>query len=38
REDSSATIRCIVEADPPAPTCLITGMPARHTVLIGRAY
>jgi prolyl-tRNA synthetase len=38
REDSSATIRCIVDADPPAPTCLITGMPARHTVLIGRAY
>jgi prolyl-tRNA synthetase len=37
-EHTSATIRCIVDADPPAPTCLITGMPARHTVLIGRAY
>jgi prolyl-tRNA synthetase len=37
-EDISATIRCIVDADPPAPTCLITGMPAKHTVLIGRAY
>ena len=37
-EDTSATIRCIVDADPPAPTCLITGMPAEHTVLIGRAY
>jgi prolyl-tRNA synthetase len=33
-----ATIRCVVDADPPAPTCLITGEPARHTVLIGRAY
>jgi prolyl-tRNA synthetase len=37
-EDTGATIRCIVDADPPAPTCLVTGMPARHTVLIGRAY
>ena len=37
-EDTSATIRCIVDAAPPAPTCLITGMPAKHTVLIGRAY
>jgi prolyl-tRNA synthetase len=37
-ERTSATIRCIVDADPPAPTCLISGMPARHTVLIGRAY
>jgi prolyl-tRNA synthetase len=37
-EDAGATIRCIVDAAPPAPTCLITGMPARHTVLIGRAY
>jgi prolyl-tRNA synthetase len=36
--DTSATIRCIVDADPPAPACLITGMPAEHTVLIGRAY
>jgi prolyl-tRNA synthetase len=35
---TSATIRCIVDADPPAPTCVITGMPAKHTVLIGRAY
>ena len=37
-EDTSATIRCIVDAEPPAPTCLITGLPATHTVLIGRAY
>jgi prolyl-tRNA synthetase len=36
--DTGATIRCIVDVDPPAPTCLITGMPAEHTVLIGRAY
>ncbi|OZM79265.1 proline--tRNA ligase [Pseudonocardia sp. MH-G8] len=35
---TGATVRCIVDADPPAPTCLITGEPARHTVLIGRAY
>jgi prolyl-tRNA synthetase len=37
-EEVSATIRCIVDAEPPAPTCLITGQPAKHTVLIGRAY
>ena len=37
-EDTGATIRCIVDAAPPAPTCLITGEPAEHTVLIGRAY
>jgi len=37
-QDTGATIRCIIDADPPAPTCLITGRPARHTVLIGRAY
>jgi prolyl-tRNA synthetase len=35
---TGATIRCIVDAEPPAPTCLVTGMPAKHTVLIGRAY
>jgi prolyl-tRNA synthetase len=37
-EGTGATIRCIVDAAPPAPTCLITGLPAEHTVLIGRAY
>jgi prolyl-tRNA synthetase len=37
-EGTGATIRCIVDAEPPAPTCLITGLPAKHTVLIGRAY
>lgn len=37
-EQTSATIRCIVDAEPPASTCLISGQPARHTVLIGRAY
>jgi prolyl-tRNA synthetase len=37
-ERTGATIRCIVDADPPAPTCLITGLPAKHTVVIGRAY
>ncbi|MHA6630745.1 proline--tRNA ligase [Pseudonocardia sichuanensis] len=37
-ERTGATIRCIVDAEPPASTCLITGEPARHTVLIGRAY
>jgi prolyl-tRNA synthetase len=35
---TGATIRCIVDTAPPAPTCLITGLPATHTVLIGRAY
>jgi prolyl-tRNA synthetase len=38
REGTGATIRCIVDADPPASTCLVTGGPAKHTVLIGRAY
>ena len=37
-QDTGATIRCIIDADPPAPTCLITGRPARYAVLIGRAY
>jgi prolyl-tRNA synthetase len=37
-ERTGATIRCIVDAAPPAPTCLISGLPATHTVLIGRAY
>ncbi|WP_433273649.1 proline--tRNA ligase [Pseudonocardia xinjiangensis] len=37
-EGTGATIRCIVDADPPAPTCLMTGEPAKYTVLIGRAY
>ncbi len=37
-ERTGATIRCILDSAPPAPTCLITGMPAEHTVLIGRAY
>ncbi|OLS99716.1 proline--tRNA ligase [Pseudonocardia sp. CNS-004] len=37
-EGTGATIRCIVDAEPPAPTCLVTGLPARHTVLLGRAY
>jgi prolyl-tRNA synthetase len=38
REQTGATIRCIVDAAPPAPTCLLTGAPATCTVLIGRAY
>jgi prolyl-tRNA synthetase len=37
-ERTSATIRCVVDVEPPAPTCLVTGEPARHAVLIGRAY
>jgi prolyl-tRNA synthetase len=37
-EQLSATIRCLVDADPPAPTCVVSGMPAKHAVLIGRAY
>ena len=36
--DTGATIRCIIDADPPASTCLLTGRPAEHAVLIGRAY
>jgi prolyl-tRNA synthetase len=38
KEDTGATIRCIVDAPPPAPACLLTGLPARHTVVLGRAY
>ncbi|WP_372463135.1 hypothetical protein [Pseudonocardia kujensis] len=37
-ERTGATIRCLVDAEPPAPTCVVTGEPARHAVLIGRAY
>ncbi|MFC4943517.1 proline--tRNA ligase [Pseudonocardia sp. GCM10023141] len=37
-EIGGATIRCIVDADPPASHCLVTGAPAKHAVLIGRAY
>ena len=37
-EVGGATIRCLVDAAPPAPNCLVTGLPAKHTVLIGRAY
>ena len=38
KEDTGATIRCIVDAPPPTPACLLTGKPAQHTVIIGRAY
>ncbi|HKE97672.1 MAG TPA: proline--tRNA ligase [Actinomycetes bacterium] len=37
-EGTGATIRCIVEAEPPAPVDLVTGRPARHAVLVGKAY
>jgi prolyl-tRNA synthetase len=37
-EGTGATIRCIVDVPPPSPTCLVTGMPAKHAVLLGRAY
>ena len=37
-EVGGATIRCLVDTAPPAPNCLVTGLPAKHTVLIGRAY
>ncbi len=37
-EDASTTIRFIVDAVPPAPTYPITGMPAKHPVLIGRTH
>jgi prolyl-tRNA synthetase len=38
KEDTGATIRCVIDAPPPTPACLLTGLPARHTVIIGRAY
>jgi prolyl-tRNA synthetase len=38
RERTGATIRCIVDAEPPSATCVVTGGPARHAVLVGRAY
>ena len=36
--EGGASIRCIVEGDPPGPVDLITGKPAVHAVLVGRAY
>ncbi len=37
-EGTGASIRAILGEDPVAPTCLVDGAPARHTVLVARAY
>jgi prolyl-tRNA synthetase len=37
-EGSGASIRAIVDEDPPAPACLVDGAPATATVLVARAY
>jgi prolyl-tRNA synthetase len=35
---TGASIRAILDEAPPAPVCLVDGAPARHTVLVARAY
>jgi prolyl-tRNA synthetase len=37
-EGTAASIRAIVDEDPPAPACLVDGDPATATVLVARAY
>jgi prolyl-tRNA synthetase len=37
-EGTGASIRAILSEDPPAATCLVDGAPARHAVLVARAY
>jgi prolyl-tRNA synthetase len=37
-DGTGASIRAILSEDPPASTCLVDGAPARHTVLVARAY
>jgi prolyl-tRNA synthetase len=37
-EGTGATIRCIVEGDPPGPADVVSGRPAQHTVLVAKAY
>ena len=37
-EGTGASVRAIVAEDLPAATCLVDGAPARHAVLVGRAY
>ena len=37
-EGTGASIRAILGEDPPAATCLVDGAPARHAVLVARAY
>jgi len=39
KEETKATIRCIMESEDPAgATCIYSGKPARHTVVLARAY
>jgi prolyl-tRNA synthetase len=42
KEETKATIRCIPEPEfltqGPASTCMVTGEPARHTVIWAKAY
>jgi prolyl-tRNA synthetase len=37
-EGTGASIRAILSEDPPTATCLVDGAPARHAVLVARAY
>jgi prolyl-tRNA synthetase len=37
-DGTGASIRCILDEDPPAPTDLVTGEPARYSVLVAKAY
>ncbi len=39
KEETKATIRCILQDEDPAEsTCIYSGKPARHTVVLARAY
>ncbi len=39
KEETKATIRCILtDEDPTGSTCIYSGKPARHTVVLARAY
>jgi prolyl-tRNA synthetase len=37
-EGTGASIRAIIDADPPAATDLVSGRPAQHAVLVAKAY
>lgn len=38
KSETKATIRVVLEEDPAGKTCLISGNPAEHMVIVGKAY
>jgi len=38
KEETKATIRCILEEEPAGSTCIYSGKSARHMVILARAY